>query len=115
MNTQAGKAIEEAVEAASLYTQAEIDQFKLRLAKAITKWSSRLMSVIVMLLAVMLILMFLGLALSMYLQLYFEPHISYLLVAGAYLLLTLVFMFFKSELMEPRMLQSTLNELFDES
>lgn len=115
MNNPAGKAIEEAVEAASLYTQAEIDQFKLRMAKTITTWSSRLMSLIVLLFAVMLILMFLGLALSMYLQLHFEPHVSYLLVAAAYLLLALVFMFFKSELLEPRMLKSALNELFDES
>jgi hypothetical protein len=115
MSTQAGKAIEEAVEAASLYTQAEIDQFKLRLAKAITKWSSRLMSLIVMLFAVILVLMFLGLALSMYLQLYFLPHIAYLLVALSYVLLTAVFMIFRNQLIEPLVLKSTLNELFDES
>ncbi|MFN2423844.1 MAG: hypothetical protein ABR572_08725 [Cryomorphaceae bacterium] len=112
---KAGKAIGEAAEAASLYTKAEADHFKLRLAKAITVWSSRLISGLVVMLSVVLILIFLGLSAALYLQRDFSPEAAYLIVGGAYALLALIFLVFRKVLVEPFILKSTLNEMFDES
>lgn len=112
---KSGRAFKEAAEAASLYTKAEADHFKLKLAKAITVWSSRLVSGFVILLSIVLILIFLGLAAALYLQRDFSPAAAYLIVGGGYALLTLIFLIFRKVLLEPFILKTTLNELFDES
>lgn len=110
-----GKAMGEAAEAASLYTKAEADHFKLRLAKAITVWTSRLISGFVLTLCVVLILIFLGLSAALYLQRDFSPEAAYLIVGGGYALLVLIFLIFRKALLEPFILKTTLNEMFDES
>ena len=111
---KSGKAFGEAAEAASLYTKAEADHLKLRLAKAITVWSSRLLSAFVILLSCVLILIFLGLAAALYLQRDFTPEEAYLIVGGGYALLAIIFVALRKVLLEPFILKSTLNELFDE-
>ena len=110
-----GKALGEAVDAASLYTKAEADHLKLRLAKAITVWSSRLISGFVLTLFVVLILIFLGLSAALYLQKDFSPEASYLIIGGGYAVLIVIFLIFRKALIEPFILKTTLNEMFDES
>jgi hypothetical protein len=115
MSVNLGKATEEAVEAASLYSQAQLDSIKLRVAKAITLWSARLISGFVGLLSMVLVLFFFGLAAAMYLQHQMSPEVAYLLVAAAYAVISSLFIIFRKKLIEPFVLRSTLTEMFDES
>lgn len=115
MPKSASRITEEAAEAASLYAEAEIDRLKLRLAKTVTVWSSRLIALMALMLAAFLILIFLGMAAAMALQLYFDSTVSFLIVAGVYLLFALIFILAKRALIEPTILKNTLKELFDES
>ncbi len=109
-----GKALGEAAEAASLYTRAEADHFKLRLAKAITVWSSNIIAIFVFMLCAVLILIFAGLAGAMYLQRFMSPEAAYLSICGIYALTGLLIAAFRKTLIEPLILKSTLKELFDE-
>jgi hypothetical protein len=115
MKSESRRIIEEAVEAASLYTQAEVDHFKLRMVKAITTWMSKLVSGLVGMLTVVLVLFFLGLAAAMFLQAYVSPGQAYLIVGLGYALICTVFIAFRKKLIAPFILRSALNEMFDES
>ncbi len=115
MSVGGKKVFNEAVEAASLYTRAELDHFKLRLARAISVWASRVFTGFIAILSLILVLIFLGLAGALYLQRHLTPEGAYLCVALFYALIGLLFMLFRKQLIEPLVLKSTLSELFDES
>lgn len=109
-----GKALGEAAEAASLYTRAEADHLKLRLAKAVTVWSSNIIAVFIFMLCSVLVLIFLGLAGAMYLQQVMSPEAAYLSICGIYAVIGLLVAAFRKMLIRPFVLKSTLKELFDE-
>ncbi len=115
MISEGKRYMEEAVEAASLYSQAELDHFKLRMAKAITLWSAKLIAGFVMLLCVVLVLIFFGLAAGMYLQTFMDPALAYLLVGITYALFGIAFIALRKKLLAPVILRNTLEEMFDEA
>lgn len=114
MNNTTGRIVDEAVEAASLYTQAEVDHIKLRVAKSVTTWSVRLIAVFVALLMFILVLIFIGLAGALYLQSRMSPEASYFLVALFYATVGFIFYIARKKLLAPLILQKTLTEMFDE-
>lgn len=115
MNNTTGRIVDEAVEAASLYTQAEVDHIKLRVAKSVTTWSVRLITGFVALLMFVLVLIFIGLSGALYLQASMSPEAAYALVALFYASIGFIFFIARKKLLAPLILKNTLTELFDET
>lgn len=103
------------VEAASLLVRAEIDRFKLKLAKSLTRLISMVIAGFIVLLLTTIFLIFIGMSVSAALMEHFTPAISYLLVAGGYSLIAVLILIFKTQLFTNNILKKVLNELFDES
>ncbi len=103
------------VEAASLLVRAEIDRLKLKLAKSLTRLISLLIAGFIVLLLTTIFLIFIGMSAGAALMEHFTPAVSYLLVAGGYILTAVLIFAFKTQIFTNNILKKVLNELFDES
>jgi hypothetical protein len=109
------EAVNDTAEAASLLVRAEVERFKLKLAKALTKWITHLVVGFVLMLMFSLLLVFIGLAGAAALEQYVSESAAFASIAGIYALVAVLIYAFRMRLIGDNVLRSILKELFDES